>query len=244
MNTAAEPCAGAVLDRIRVVLSRTTHPGNIGAAARAMKTMGLTRLCLVSPKIFPSAEAEARAVGADDVLRSALVCSSLDDALVGTVAAIACSARRRDLSHPRLTPREAARVLLDYARDAEVALVFGAEMSGLSTGEAIKCRWIAQIPTDPAYSSLNLAAAVQVMAYELRVALADVREKPSAISDPASFEEIELLYAQLEQTMIAIGFLDPARPKRLMQRLRRLFARSGLEKQEVNILRGLLSAIK
>lgn len=244
MNAAVEPCTGDTLDRIRIVLSRTTHPGNVGAAARAMKTMGLTRLCLVSPKIFPSAEAEARAVGADDVLRSAVVWPSLDQALAGTVAAIACSARRRDLSHPTLTPREAARVLLDYARDGEVALVFGTEMSGLSTEEVTKCRWIAQIPTNPAYSSLNLAAAVQVMAYELRVALADVREKPPPISDPASFEEIELLYAQLEQTMIAIGFLDPKRPKRLMQRLRRLFARSGLEKQEVNILRGLLSAIK
>lgn len=244
-----------LLDRVRVVLSHTTHPGNIGAAARAMKTMGVARLYLVNPKIFPAAEADARAAGAEDLLRAATVCNGLDQALSGTVAAVACSGRHRDLTHPQLTPREAAATLIDYAHHGNVALVFGTEMSGLTTAEVMKCRWLSQIPADPAFSSLNLGAAVQVMTYEMRNAVASSQAvepgqplpgafRPMARGEPASFDEIEMFYRQLEEKMIAIGFLDPARPKRLMQRMRRLFARSGLEKEEVNILRGILSAIR
>jgi len=243
-----------LLDRVRVVLSHTTHPGNIGATARAMKTMGVSRLYLINPKIFPAEEANARAAGAEDLLCAATVCASLDQALAGTVVAVACSGRHRDLSHPQLTPPEAAATLIDYAHDGEVALVFGTEMSGLTTAEVMKCRWLSRIPANPAYSSLNLAAAVQVMAYEMRnAAFAKAesgRASPAALSaglrsgELASFDEIEMFYRQLEQKMIVIGFLDPANPKRLMQRMRRLFARSGLEKEEVNILRGILSAIK
>ncbi len=239
-----------LLDRIRIVLSHTTHPGNIGATARAMKTMGLGRLYLVNPKIFPAAEADARAADAEDLLCAATVCASLDQALAGTVAAVACSGRHRDLAHPQLTPPEAAATLIDYAHDGEVALVFGTEMSGLTTAEVMKCRWLSRIPANPAYSSLNLAAAVQVMAYEVwnatLVGAAGPKQAPAVLrhGEPASFDEIEMFYRQLEEKMILIGFLDPARPKRLMQRMRRLFARSGLEKEEVNILRGILSAIK
>lgn len=233
----------SLLERVRVVLSHTTHPGNIGGAARAMKTMGLGRLYLINPKIFPSADADARAAAAVDVLRAASVCESLDQALAGTVTAVACSGRRRDLTHPRLTPREAAATLLEHARVGDVALVFGTEMSGLTAAEAAKCRWLSQIPANPAYSSLNLAAAVQVMAYELRTAVPAIPAVPKSV-EPASFDEIEMFYRQLEEKLIAIGFLDRAQPKRLMQRLRRMFARGGLEKEEVNILRGILSAIK
>ncbi|MBC7945173.1 MAG: RNA methyltransferase [Burkholderiales bacterium] len=241
-----------LLDRVRVVLSHTTHPGNIGATARAVKTMGLSRLYLVNPKIFPAAEADARAAAAEDVLCAATVCTSLDQALAGTVATVACSGRHRDLTHPQLAPREAAATLIDHAHDNDVALVFGAEMSGLTIAEVTKCRWLSRIPANPAYSSLNLAAAVQVMAYEMRNAalLETGQALPAALptltrsGEPASFDQIEMFYRQLEEKMIAIGFLDPANPRRLMQRMRRLFARSGLEKEEVNILRGILSAIK
>ena len=235
------PCP---LANVRIVLSHTSHPGNIGAAARAMKTMGLDALYLINPKLFPDKEAEARAAGAWDVLNTAKVCSSLDEALSGTVLAAAITARARDLSHEVFDSRQGAQELCNHARQHPVALVFGTEMSGLTTLEVSKCQMIVHIPANPDYSSLNLASAVQVMAYELRMVLPKIEHLPQPMNVPASFDEIELFFRHLEQSMIDSGFLDPQEPKRLLQRMRRLFARTRLEKEEVNILRGILSALE
>jgi len=232
------------LDNVRVVLSHTSHPGNIGAAARAMKTMGLGSLYLINPKFFPDREAERRAAGAWDILNKTRVCADLDEALSGTVFAAAVTARRRDLSHEVFDARQGAMKLISHAIQGQVAVVFGTEMSGLTAEEVSKCQIVVHIPADPDYSSLNLASAVQVMVYELRMSLLE----PSAFPLPASagvavpFDDIELLLRHLERVAVDCGFLDPAEPKRLMQRLRRLFARARLEREEVNILRGILSA--
>jgi len=239
----------AALERVRVVLCETSHPGNIGAAARAMKTMGLSRLVLVKPKHFPHADAEAFAVGADDLLSQAMVCESLDEALAGTVLAIAATARHRDLAHEVVDCRNACARLAAESAGGEVALVFGTERSGLTGQQISRCHLIAMIPTDEAFSSLNLAQAVQVFAYELRMA---VLGSPALAQHAASregaelatHEEMEGLLGQLEETFYATGFLDPKEPKRLMQRMRRLFARARTEKTEVKVLRGFLTAVR
>ena len=231
-----------LLSRIRVVLSRTSHPGNIGAAARAMKTMGIVSLHLVNPKKFPDAEAEAMASGASDVLRGARVCASLAEALQGTVYALAVSARRRELAYVSADARSAAQLLLAAAQEGEVALVFGSEKSGLTNEEILQCGAVAHIPADPGYSSLNLAAAVQVLAYEARLAALGAQPLPAAELAPARHEDVENFYVHLEQSLLASGFLNPANPKRLLPRLRRLFGRARLEQDEVNILRGMLNS--
>jgi tRNA/rRNA methyltransferase len=232
----------AALDRVRVVLCDTTHPGNIGAAARALKTMGLARLFLVAPLHFPHAEADARASNARDVLGRAQVCTSLSEALQGTVFACALTARGRELGQSALAPREAAPLLLAEASVGDVALVCGREASGLTREQVNLCHRIVHIPANPVYSSLNLAAAVQIMTYELRVA-AGVGGLPAAeVHEPASFEEVEAFHLHLEQVMRETGFLDPRKPRRLTQRMRRLFTRARLEKEEVSLLRGLLKA--
>ncbi len=230
------------LERVRIVLCGTTHPGNIGASARALKTMGLSSLYLVRPKHFPAAEADAMASGAADLLRTAAVCGSIDEALAGTVFAVACTARSRDLSHVVLTARETGVRLVQESAHGSVALVFGPEQSGLTGREVGRCAAIGMIPTSPDYSSLNLAAAVQVFAYEVRQAAETMVGYPQNTYDPADYGEVEFFFRHLEQTLYDIGFLDPKQPKRLMQRLRRLFQRVRLEKEEVNILRGILSA--
>jgi len=238
------------LNNIRIVLSHTSHPGNIGAAARAMKTMGLERLYLVNPKAFPDPVADARAAGASDVLENAQVCATLDEALTGTVLAVAVTARRRDLSHEMLSAHQAASQMIGLAARGEVALLFGTEMSGLSNAELDKCQLLATIPANPEFTSLNLASAVQILAYELRMALLDsasfgATETPAAKAmEAASFDDVERFYQHLERTMIDTGFLDPACPGRLMQRLRRLFARARPEKEEVSILRGILTSVE
>lgn len=226
------------------MLSHTTDPGNIGAAARAMKTMGLSSLYLVNPRLFPDPKATARATGAADVLDAARVCASLDEALAGTVLAVALTARSRDLAHEAVTPRQAAPLLLAQACTEPVALVFGTEMSGLTNEEVGKCRLHVHIPANPEYSSLNLGAAVQVMAYELAVAAADGAVPPIDEVKLARLDELEHFYTRLEQTLIEIDFLDAQYPKRLMARLRRMFARAGMEAEELNILQGVLTAIR
>ncbi|MGD8476438.1 MAG: RNA methyltransferase [Burkholderiales bacterium] len=242
----AEP---ASLGRIRIVLSHTSHPGNIGAAARAMKTMGLSGLYLVSPGQFPHLDATAMASGAHDVLDQAIVVDSLDAALEGTVMAVAATARGRDLSHQVVSCREASRQLVDEAAQADVAIVFGTERTGLTIAEVNKCGLIATIPTSTAYSSLNLAQAVQVFAYELLMAARAPSAEPGAATakaalNVATHDEVERFYEHLEQVMYQTQFLDPDQPGRLMQRMRRLFARARLEREEVNILRGILSAMQ
>jgi tRNA/rRNA methyltransferase len=233
-----------LLSRIRVVLSHTSHPGNIGAAARAMKTMGMVSLYLINPKKFPDAEAEAMASGASDVLRNARICASLAEALQGTVYTLAVSARRRELAHASAAARSAAQGLAAAAQQGEVAMVFGTEISGLTNAEILQCRALAHIPADPAFSSLNLAAAVQVMAYEARVAALGMPLLPPSEFEPARHEDVENFYAHLEQSLLASGFLDPANPRRLIPRLRRLFGRALLEQEEVNILRGMLNSFR
>jgi len=232
--------AGGPLSRIRVVLLRPSHPGNIGAAARAMKTMGLTQLRLVRPKRFPHPEARAMASGAFDLLESARACTSLEEALAGTAYSVALSARERELSHPSLDAHAAARELLRAARKDEVAVVFGNETAGLSNKDIMRCSALARIPANPEYPSLNLAQAVQVIAYELRTAAAPPAAPTRARC--ATHEDIERLLAHLERSLWASGYLHPRAPRRLMDRLRRLFAKARLEKVEVNILRGMLAA--
>jgi len=234
------------LDRIRIVLSHPSHPGNIGAAARAMKTMGLKSLWLVQPADFPSPVADARASGADDVLAAARVVGSLEEALAGTVLAAAVTARRRELSLPRMTAREAAGEVLAYTRQGEVAIVFGNETSGLSNEEVALCAMPVSIPTNPAFSSLNLGSAVQLLTYELRMSAMQPApvfgdENPA---QPATHDEVEGFFGHLEKAVIESGFHDPENPRRLIPRLRRLFGRVRLEKEEVGILRGMLTSFQ
>jgi tRNA/rRNA methyltransferase len=227
-------------NNVRVVLSHTTHPGNIGAAARAMKTMGLSRLFLINPRHFPDPQAEAMAAGADDVLRDAVVCASLDEALQGCVFVAGMSARVRDISHEVLTPREAMPLLAQHAGSQPVALLFGTEMSGLTNDELARCQVMVRIPVNPEYTSLNLAAAVQLVSYELRLAAGE-NESGAPELKPAAAEHLEGFFRQLEETLTEIEFLDGKQPTKLMQKLRRLYARARLEEEEINMLRGILT---
>jgi tRNA/rRNA methyltransferase len=237
------------LDKIRIVLSHTSHPGNIGAAARAMKTMGLSRLTLVNPKRYPDNEAIARAAGAEDILVHASVCESLDAALADTVLAVAISARHRNLGPLPMQAREAAPEILAQAATGEVALVFGNETAGLSNAEVQRCQRTVFIPANPDYTSLNLGSAVQLLSYELRLAAFDGRPpvvtKAVPFASPlATNEDIERFYAHLERVMVTTEFLDPQQPKRLLPKLRRLFGRAEPERDEINILRGILDAVE
>tara|TARA_B100000686_G_C16767080_1_gene962559 strand:- start:1762 stop:2481 length:720 start_codon:yes stop_codon:yes gene_type:complete len=232
------------LENIRVILNCPSHPGNIGAAARAMKTMGLRSLYLVNPKDFPSKEAEIRSAGAWDILNNSKVCTNLNEALNGTSLSAAITARKRNISLDVFDPRKGAKRILHQAKKSLVAVVFGTEISGLTKEEVNKCQLIINIPANPEYSSLNLASAVQVITYELRMGLPYVEAHSPKSGEPASHEEIELFYQHFENTMIHSGFLDPKNPKFLMQRIRRLYSRTNLEKKEISILRGVLSSFK
>jgi len=227
---------------IRIVMVNTSHPGNIGAAARAMKNMCLTQLCLVQPHTFPSEEATARASGADDLLATARVVDTLAEAVADCRVVIGASARLRSVSWPLLSPRQAAGLATAEAARAAVSIVFGRESSGLSNDELDLCTHLVHIPTNPEYSSLNVAMAVQVLSYELMLAAAPaspVAEREAAV---ASNAEMEGLFAHLEQALDEIGFIDARRSEKLMRRLRRLFHRAAPASDEVNILRGILSA--
>ena len=232
------------LENIRFVLVGTTHPGNIGAAARAMKTMGLTKLHLVEPLHYPSAEATARASGADDVLASVVVHQDLVSAITGCHHVYGMSARLRHLPIPVVDPRQAVARIQQQADDSQVAILFGREHSGLSNEELDKCQHLINIPANPEYSSLNLAAAVQVFAYELKMSFAPsievgrVGEEREAIDA----KDLEHLYQHFEQSLTEIGFLDPENPKNLMRRLKRLFNRADLDRNELQILHGILRA--
>ncbi len=233
-------------DNVRIVLVEPTHPGNIGATARAMKNMGLERLMLVNPLRFPHAEATARAAGADDILYRAQVVDGFADSLDGCHIVVGASARHRGLSAPELDPRQCAAKVAEYSPDAEVALVFGRESSGLTNDETDRCNFLVHIPTNPEHGSLNLAAAVLVIAYELRMHLLTVSPTatPGDQPIPAPAEEMARFYEHLEQVLLATGFLNPANPRHLMRRLRRLFNRAQTDQNEVNILRGMLSSVQ
>lgn len=237
---------GSWLSRVRIVLVETSHPGNIGAVARAMMTMRLEQLYLVRPLKFPHAEAVARASGATGILDRARVCDSLDEALRGCTLVAGASARRRTVPWPELTPRECAPGMREAATgsgEADVALVFGREKTGLSNEELDRCRYLVRIPCNPRFASLNLGSAVQVLCYELLLAagIPDIPpQDPEEIA--ATAEELERMFEHLEQTLVALRFLDPENPRLLMRRLRRLYHRAGLTQSEVSILRGILTA--
>lgn len=233
-----------MLTNVRVVLSHTTHPGNIGAAARAMKTMGLAHLYLINPQRFPDRQADAMAAGADDVLQNAVVCGTLDEALHGAVLVAGMSARVRDISQEIFSPRVAMPMLMQHAAQHPVALLFGTEMSGLTNDEMARCQFMVCIPANPAYSSLNLAAAVQLISYELRLAAnLDAASLGAAVPEifPAPAEQMASYFKHLEETLAEIGFLRDKQSTKLMYKLRRLYARARLQQEEVNILRGILT---
>jgi tRNA (cytidine32/uridine32-2'-O)-methyltransferase len=235
------------LRHVQVVLVETSHPGNIGAVARAMKTMCLERLVLVKPLNFPHSEATARATGATDLLERTRVVNSLTDALTGCQLVIGASARQRGMSAPLLEPRECASQITVLGKQAEVALVFGRERSGLHNDETDQCNFLVRIPTNPAFSSLNLAAAVQVLAYELHLATRSSRPERAVRNDPTQFapaDEMARFYQHLEHVLLTTGFLDPANPRLIMRRLRRLFNRAQPDQREVNILRGILTSVQ
>lgn len=233
----------SIFDKTRIVLVGTTHPGNIGAAARSMKTMSQRNLYLVNPKIFPSAEATARAAGADDLLANTKICSSLKDAIADCDLVIGTSARIRSIPWPMVSPRECAKKISEV-NYSSVAIIFGRESSGLSNDEMELCNLVLQIPTAPEYNSLNLASAVQIICYEIYLLSisADSIESVENDSPLVNQDKMEQLYSHFEECMIEIGFHDANNPGRLMHRLRRLFNRAQLDENEWNILRGLLSA--
>ena len=232
----------ARLGRLRIVLVGAQHPGNIGAAARAMKVMGLHDLALVAPERYPDAEATSRASGADDVLQNARVVDTLEEAIGDCVLAIGASARRRSTHWPLVDARTAAVRAVELAQDQTVALVFGRERSGLENSELDLCQLHLQVPTNPDYRSLNLAAAVQVVAYELRMAAGDAPEAVPA-HEPVSTADMEGLFSHWQDVLETSGFLDPEAPGVLMRRVRRLFNRAAPDRTELNILRGALRAL-
>ncbi len=234
---------------IRIVLVNTTHPGNIGGAARAMKNMGLSRLYLVAPKEYPSDKAVWRSAGATDVLDNAVVVETLDEAIGGCSLVVGTSARERRIPWPLLDPRECGENVWVEAGQHEVAIVFGREDRGLTNEELHKCNYHVHIPANEEYSSLNLATAVQVICYEVRMAYlkaAEGKTLPNHTWDmpPADSTALENYYEHLEQTLAGLGFLDPQNPKQTMTRLRRMYNRVRMDQMELNILRGVLTAMQ
>jgi tRNA (cytidine32/uridine32-2'-O)-methyltransferase len=231
------------MQSIRFVLARTSHPGNIGAAARAIRTMGFTRLVLVAPHKFPHADATAMAAGADDVLENIVVVPTLNDAIADCNFVLGCTARRRGVSLPEIAPREAAARASEAASTGgEVAIVFGNERTGLENEELMRCHAAVHIPADPTYSSLNLAQAVQVLAYELRMAQLEAKPLDDAgpkSDPPATVEQMEYFFGHLFATLNDIDFHKGRSPVTIEQRLRKLFLRANLDQREVRILRGI-----
>lgn len=232
-----------MLSNIRIVLVETSHPGNIGGVARAMKNMKMSNLYLVAPNKFPSADATSRASGADDILMSAKVCETLQEAITGCSIVIGASARCRTISWPELTPKECADKLSVDAINEQVAIIFGRENSGLKNHELDLCQFLLRIPCNEEYSSLNLAAAVQVVSYELFAASG--LNKEIQIGDkgeevPATSEQMEMFYQHMHEALIDIGFMHPDKSKSIMRRLRRIYNRTQLDTKEVDILRGIL----
>ena len=235
-----------VFDKVRIVMVDTTEPGNLGAAARAMKNMSLSRLYLINPSKYPSAAATARASGADDVLSNAVVCNSLSEALEGTHLVIGASARQRNIKWRQMDVIETCREIQKTiaSLDQEVAVIFGTENSGLTNEELDLCHILMTIPGNPDYFSLNVAAAIQVFAYQNLVSnvQTDFNNETSKL---ASFEELDGFYKHLEQVLDHLEYFEEKRPKELlMRRLRRLFGRSYPEQEEIAILRGILRNIK
>lgn len=233
-----------MLDQIRIVLINTSHPGNIGSAARAMKTMGLSELYLVEPQFFPHDKAIEMASGAVDILQNAKAVVTLDEAIGDCHLVVGTSSRSRAIPWPLLSPRQLAEKVMQEPQ-TKIAILFGREQSGLTNEELQRCHFHICIPSNPEYSSLNLAAAVQVIAYELRVASeADSITQESWDYPFVNAQDMEKFYEHLEKILIQIEFLNPQVPRQLMARLRRLFNRARLDVMEMNILRGILGAVE
>lgn len=238
----------SLLDRVRIALVETTQPGNIGSSARAMKTMGLSRLDLVRPRLFPHEEATALAAGADDLLAAAQVHPDLDAAIGECHVVLGASARRRGVSLPELTPREAARTVLDATSKGQVAVLFGTERTGLTNEELQRCQACVRIPANPDYSSLNLSQAVQIVCYELRLAAIasgdlaiDIAPADAERERPATQAEMERFFRHLDAALHAIDFHKGKDGTTITHRLRRLFLRAGMSEREVAILHGMLA---
>jgi tRNA/rRNA methyltransferase/tRNA (cytidine32/uridine32-2'-O)-methyltransferase len=234
-----------VLSHFKIVLVETSHPGNIGAVARAMKNMTVSQLCLVTPKTFPSADATARASGANDILSSAKVYDTLQEAIADCQIVLGASARDRTISWPELTARECAEKFANPEKvNTKIALVFGRENSGLKNHELDLCHHLLRIPCNPDFSSLNLAAAVQVVCYELFIASkADTKDdvvEDKDISPLATMQQMNAFYEHLYQTLDDIGFLHVDKSQSIMRRLHRLYNKAFLDTKELDILRGIL----
>lgn len=247
----------SVLDRVRVVMVNTSDSGNIGAAARAMKTMGLSQLVLVSPDEFPTAKATARASGAADVLHRAQVVETLDQAVADCHIVFGTSARMRTIPWPLMTPREMTSLVQSEAEDAQIAIVFGREDAGLTNDELRRCHYHICIPANEQYPVLNVGAAVQIICYELRMAALSQTQQPEVATapgitlrfdewdePPVSAEDMERFLKHFEETLLDLGFYDPANPKQLLTRARRLFMRTRMDRLEMNLMRGVLSTMQ
>ncbi len=235
-----------MLENIKIVLVGTSHPGNIGSAARAMKVMGLSQLVLVDPQCEVDEQALAMAAGATDIVENAMQVSTLEEALQETVLVVGSSARSRTLDWPMLNPDQCGEKIVAEAHNADVALVFGRERTGLTNEELQKCHFHVCIPANPEYSSLNLAMAVQILCYEVRVAVLN-QDKKSKLVEQESYprhKELELFYDHLEKVITETQFISQDKPNQVMTKLRRLFSRSRPEISEINILRGILSSIE
>jgi tRNA (cytidine32/uridine32-2'-O)-methyltransferase len=238
-----------MLDRIRIVLVNTSHPGNIGSTARAMKTMGLSELYLVAPKKFPHLQAMELAANAADVLDQAVVVDALGLAIADCTLILGTSARSRTVPWPVISPREMGETIKQLPPHGQIAILFGCEQSGLDNEALQRCHWHVQIPADPRYPSLNLAAAVQIIAYELKMASLEASlEEKSMLGQwdhrLATADEMEKFFSHLQQVLIEIDFLKITAPRKLMTRLRRLFLRTQPDVMEINILRGILTAVQ
>lgn len=236
-----------MLPNIRIVLVETSHTGNMGSTARAMKTMGLTNLYLVNPLVKPDSQAIALAAGASDVIGNATLVETFDEAIAGCRLVVGTSARSRTLPWPMLEPRECGVRAVEEGEQGPVALVFGRERVGLTNDELQKCHYHVAIPANPGYSSLNLAMAVQILAYEVRVAYLDRQQAGAPAVEESQYplvDDLERFYQHLEQTLVRTGFIRAAHPGQVMNRLRRLFARARPEAQELNILRGMLTSFE
>ncbi|MGB3621579.1 MAG: RNA methyltransferase [Ketobacter sp.] len=246
------------LNRLRIVMINTSDSGNIGAAARAMKTMGVSDLCLVAPKEYPTAKATARATGAADLLHRATVVDTLEQAIGDCQLVFGTSARMRTIPWPLMTPREAAQVVMNEPQGADIAIVFGREDAGLTNEELRRCHYHISIPGNEAYSVLNIAAAVQVICYEMRMnALTSKESEQDGAAAPmmplefrewdeplVTSEDMERFMKHFEETLLDIGFYDPNNPKQLITRARRLFMRTRMDRLEMNLMRGVLSTVQ
>lgn len=239
-----------MLDKIRIILCQPSHPGNIGACARAMKNMGLAQLTLVQPETFPHASATERASGADDVLANAKVVQTLEEGIANCHWLFGTSARSREFPWPQMTPKQAAEKIVSFTeKQQEIGILFGTERSGLTNAQLQRCDFHLTIPTHPSYSSLNLSQAVQVVSYEIyQYWLTEKNQRSDNASEllfeKATKEEIAGLLEHFEETAVKIGFMDPRHPKKLLPRLKRLFSKAQLEKEEINILRGFLKLVQ